>query len=186
MIIYRPDIKISLQDNIKSEIVNHCIRKYNKSYLPDEMQEQQAYGILAGKLNRNIVCVNSIYKCKINYRNNASVMSYINNLIATYAIPSDTPIDQRGWVASPHEVMEALNNFDLLGCDLLGSYHMHHEKSWNGIQSKEYPSTFDEKLAKNSNLIMFVVSIISESKYSIKAFYNGLKEKEIEVIDNDS
>ncbi len=109
-------------------------------------------------------------------------MRDINDLVNKYAISSETPISQRGWVARPEEVMEAHDYFDTMGLDLIGSYHMHHSKSWNGSQLKEYPSKFDEKLAENSNSLMFVVSIVSSEQYSIRAFYDGLKEKEIGIV----
>ena len=79
------------------------------------------------------------------------------------------------------EVLEAEDRFDSLGLELVGSYHMHHAKSWNGSLSKEYPSEFDKKLAEDSNAFMFIVSITENDQYSIRAFYNGLKEKEIKV-----
>lgn len=182
MIQYNPEIKIFISNFCKDIIIEHCLRKYNKAYLPSETAEQQAYGLLAGEVKGNDIFIKGVYTSKLNHRNDPSVVNYINDLINKYAIPSGTPISQRGWVAKPEEVMEAHDYFDSMGLDLVGAYHMHHRKSWNGNQPKEYPSKFDEKLAENSNSLMFIVSIVSSKQYSVRAFYNGLKEKEIEVL----
>jgi len=182
MIDYNSKYKIYLPESIRNIIVDHCLRKFSKKYLPIETHEQQAYGMVAGSVDDNVIHIGSVYTCNLNYRNDPTVVGYINGLINKYAIPSDTPIEHRGWVASPSEVIEAHDCFDKENTYLIGSYHMHHMKSWNGGQSKNYPSDFDEKLAENSNMIMFIVSVISGTECSIRAFYNGQKEREIEIL----
>ena len=99
MIEYNPDLKIILNHEVQNIMIKHCMRKLTKVYLPDETHEQQAYGLLGGKIECNDIYIDEVYVCKLNYRNDPSVVNYINQLVNKYAIPADTPISQRGWVS---------------------------------------------------------------------------------------
>lgn len=168
-----------------NEIEHHCVRKLTGIFFDDETPEHQAYGLLGATLENDSIYIEKIFPCKLNFRYDPSVLNHMNELVETYAIAADTPINQRGWVIQPEELLHAYNTFAALGLTVIGSYHMHHDGSWLGTMSKEYPSEFDAKLAENSEMLMFIASIKSKSLYSLKAFYNGLKEKEMRIISDD-
>jgi hypothetical protein len=167
------------------EIEHHCLRKLTGNFFDDETPENQAYGLLGARLENDSIYIEKIFPCKLNFRCDPSVLNHMNDLVKTYAISADTPINQRGWVMQPEELLNAYDTFAELGLTLIGSYHMHHDGSWLGTIPKEYPSEFDAKLAENSEMLMFIASVKSNSLYSLKAFYNGLKEKEIRIITSD-
>jgi proteasome lid subunit RPN8/RPN11 len=182
---YEKTERIYLKNDVYEEIKNHCLRKLSGHYLKNETQETQAYGLLGARIENNTIHIEKIFPCRQNFRNDTSVVHHINSLVDRYALSADTPIHQRGWVIQPEELLEAYDEVEALGLEVIGSYHMHHDGSWLTDMPKEYPSQFDAKLAENSEMLMFIVSIKSGSLYSIRAFYNGLQNKEIRIIIND-
>lgn len=185
MLDYEKIERVHLRKEILNEIESHCLRKLAGNFFNDETFENQAYGLLGASIANDSIYIEKVFCCKLNFRGDPSVLSHMNDLVETYAIPADTPINQRGWVIQPEELLNAYDIFEKEGLILIGSYHMHHVDSWLGAIPKEFPSAFDAKLAEDSEMLMFIASIRLESLYSLRAFYNGLKENEIRIVIND-
>jgi hypothetical protein len=105
----------------------------------------------------------------------------MTNAITNFAIPSNVNNDERGWVADPQEIIDAIHMFELNKCVLFGAYHMHSSISWNGNASKNVPSELDKFLADGSNLFTFIVSIHDDGNHSIRAFYESRIEVRLDL-----
>jgi len=97
-----------------------------------------------------------------------------------HAIPSETPLDKRGWVADPEETRLVLENCREHGSLLLGSYHMH-RVAWAHDQVRDTPTILDTVLGKGSRLIMFIISMVDPDQPTIRAFMEGDIRREIPI-----
>lgn len=173
-------IKIS-ERNIK-KIEYHCIRKLSKIYEENETKEQQAFGVIIGKQNKNVLQITEVIPLKVNYRYNNQVSEKMNNLIEKYAISGGLNIEERAWVSNPIEIVDILSKISS-NEKFIGTYHMHHDKSWKGNYPRQIPTKLDTILAEKSGLYNFIVYINLENhENSVRAFYESKVEKEI-VID---
>lgn len=165
-----------------NRIAHHCKRKLNGFYFNNETEEKQAYGIVGGSINGVTAEIKQIFELKQNYRINSNMTSHMNNLMNKLAVPSGLAIEKRGWVVSPVELANTITNLENMNCDMIGTYHMHHENSWYGDPVKCLPTELDKELCKNTDMIMFIVHINSGEKATIRAFYEAVTEIIVEVI----
>lgn len=172
---------IFMDKMVENEMYSHCIRKLNRHFLLEETMEQQAFGLLGGRLDNNVLSVQMILPLCENFRYDQSMRDEMNEAIINYSIPAALAVEERAWIASPKEVQKGLALFEEYDLSLIGSYHMHHENSWNGIQSKELPSKLDEYLARDSEMVMFIVYISESGEAKVRAFYEGKIGEEIEI-----
>ncbi|WP_209940418.1 MULTISPECIES: hypothetical protein [unclassified Paenibacillus] len=172
---------IFMDKMVENEIYSHCIRKLNCHYMPEETMEQQAFGLVGGRIDNNVLSVQMVIPLCENFRYDQSMRDDMNEAIINYSIPAELAVEERAWTASPKEVQKALALFDKYDLSLIGSYHMHHENSWNGIQSKELPSKLDEYLARDSEMVMFIVYISDTGEAKVRAFYEGKLGEEIKI-----
>ena len=91
-----------------------------------------------------------------------------------------TPFEKRGWVADPDELQNGLRHFQRKNISLIGTYHMHCVP-WGHDRIRDTPTTLDTELGKGSRIIMFIVSMVVPEKPLIRAFYEGIEEKEIPI-----
>lgn len=164
-----------------NEMSSHCIRKLNGHFTPGETMEQQAFGLVGGRIDNNEFSVKMAIPLCENFRYDQSMSDDMNEAIINYSIPAELAVEERAWIASPKEVEKALVLFDKHDLSLIGSYHMHHNNSWNGIQSKELPSKLDEYLARDSEMVMFIVYVSESGEANVRAFYEGKPWEEIEI-----
>lgn len=169
-------MKIKISKEQYEKIINHCTRKLQKIYTNDETHEQQAFGGIVAKRVNDEYVVTKVYNLKKNYRFDKRTSIKMNSLLNEYAIPGDLNIEERAWSIDPIELNEILINLDT-DEEFIGTYHMHHDKSWNSDYPKELASDLDRKLAKDTELINFIVYIGNEKK-GIRAFYESLLDKE--------
>lgn len=173
--------KIEIAQNDYKKIIQHCRRKLSKNFYDGETKEQQAFGIIIGKKENEKIVITRVEPLKINYRYCQQVSDKMNNFIKDYAIPSGMKIEERAWAADPVELTNILGQLQDSEF-FLGTYHMHHNASWNGKYPKQLPTDLDRKLVQNSNLVMFITYISeNESTDSIRAFYEGKIELEYEI-----
>jgi hypothetical protein len=172
---------ILMEKMVADEMSGHCVRKLNCDFMPEETMEQQAFGLVGGKISNNILSVQMVVPLYENFRYDESLRQDMNEAIMNHSIPSELAVEERAWIASPKEVQKALALFDKYDLSLIGSYHMHHENSWNGVQSKELPSKLDEYLARDSEMVMFIVYISEFGEAKVRAFYEGKLGEEMEI-----
>ncbi|RDU24405.1 hypothetical protein [Anaerosacchariphilus polymeriproducens] len=173
--------KLILSKIERENLLNHCFRKLDKDYLESETKEQKAYGLVSGTFHEEYVAVNSIIPLYKNTRTSKEEKENMDNLMNKFAIPSETPLDKRGWVADPLELMSAINRCKQEKSELIGTYHMH-RVSWEHDKLRDTPTVIDEELAKNTGLIMIIISVVDRENPIIRAFYEGDIKKEIPII----
>ncbi len=177
---YTIDKIIISERNIK-KIEYHCIRKLRKMYEDGETKEQQAFGVIIGKQCRNVLQITQVIPLKVNYRYNNLMSEKMNNLIEKYAIPGGLNIEERAWVSDPIEIAGILNKIDS-NEKFIGTYHMHHDKSWKGDYPKQIPTKLDAILAEKSGMYNLIVYInLENNENSVRAFYESKVEKEVEI-----
>ncbi|MEJ2333605.1 MAG: hypothetical protein P8Y08_12625 [Desulfobulbaceae bacterium] len=159
--------RIILPDSNWQEILAHGKRKLAGDYLPGESKGKRAYGIIAGSQNENLLEV-------------APYKTYMDRIMAQHAIPSKTPLSQRGWVIDPLEVKECYDICDRENLIVLGTYHMH-IVPWEGDAIRDTPTHLDTVLARNSCLFQFIISMVDITNPIIRAFYEGQNEKETPI-----
>lgn len=164
-------------------IIHHCQRKLGENYSKDETHEQQAFGVVLGKEIGKSFYVSRVIYLKKNYRFEDGISRVMNSMIEKYAIPGELNVEKRAWSINPEELFNILLDLKK-GEKFLGTYHMHHKKSWNGDYPKNLPTYLDEVLAKDTAQYNFIVYIDSndKEKNSIRVFYESKKECEINLI----
>jgi hypothetical protein len=172
--------RIILPDSNWQEILAHGKRKLAGDYLPGESKGKRAYGIIAGSQNENLLEVARILPGKKNVRNEEPYKTYMDRIMAQHAVPSKTPLSQRGWVIDPLEVKECYDICDRENLIVLGTYHMH-IVPWEGDPIRDTPTHLDTVLARNSCLFQFIISMVDITNPIIRAFYEGQSEKETPI-----
>ena len=56
-----------------------------------------------------------------------------------------------------------------------------HRVGWEHDRKRDTPTKLDAVLAKDSGLVMFIISMVEPAYPIIRAFYEGVKEMEISV-----
>ncbi|NOQ47310.1 MAG: hypothetical protein GQ559_11700, partial [Desulfobulbaceae bacterium] len=81
----------------------------------------------------------------------------------------------------PMELKVCYEQCDQENLRIFGTYHMH-IVPWEGDPLRDTPTLLDTVLARNSNLFSFIIAMVDVSRPSIKAFFEGEKEREVPVI----
>lgn len=168
----------------RQEIIGHCLRKLAGKYMADEEQNHKAYGLLAGEKSPDRITVRACHPLLRNARTIEPHRSFMDEMMQKHAIVSETPLPKRGWVADPEELSQAVRGFSRQGLTLLGSYHMH-RVAWDHDNSRETPTTLDTILGRESRLLMFIVSVVKPEQPVIRAFFEGIADQEVTIVDSD-
>jgi len=172
---------IHLHPTQEEEILNHCRRKLSGSFLEDEGKELKAYGLIAGIVDNGLVTITSSVPLKKNARFSEQFKNIMDKTMGDYATPSITPLKRRGWVADPRELIDAVKSFHKKGWKLLGTYHMH-RVGWEHDPVRDTPTQLDTQLARGSDHIMFIISMVNPEQPIIRAFYEGIRLREIPIL----
>ncbi len=173
--------KIVIPATLWDEIKAHCRRKMAGEFLPGETPVRRAYGMLAGNIAEGQAHVSRVIFFRINARGVEPLKSYMDDVMRRFAVPSKTPLEQRGWITDPEELMESYSICDREGLTVFGTYHMH-IVPWDHDPLRDTPTRLDTVLAKDSGLFMFIISLVDESRPIIRAFMEGDPEREAEVL----
>ena len=173
-------IQIILPDSAWQELLEHCKRKLAGNYLPGESRGCRAYGLVAGTQNGHTLNVERILPVKRNVRDQEPFKTYMDKMLEQHAVPSKTPFSRRGWVTDPEELKEHYDQCDQEKLLVFGTYHMH-VVPWEHDPTRDTPTRLDAILARNSNLFSFIVSMVDMAHPRIRAFYEGLTEKEVPI-----
>ncbi len=179
---YTPEqlITIHLPANLFSEMVNHCLRKLQGNFLPGEGHAPKAFGLIGGKINQSIVSVETIIPLFKNARDCGERKTIMDTAMNRHAIASETPLDQRGWVAEQQELDTALLGLQSQGLRLIGNYHMH-RVAWAHDSQRDTPTELDTVLGKDSRMLMFIIAMVNPEAPTIRAFFEGLQSLELPI-----
>lgn len=180
-LIYGSDTYIAFPDEQREVILGHC-RRALEAFHAGESDEGKAFGLVFGKVSGKVVAVGNCFPLQRNVRSQSPYKEYMDKVMAEHAIPSVTPLDRRGWVADPQELFARIRECRELGLELVGAYHMH-RVGWKHDPVRDTPTKLDTVLAKESGLIMFVISMVQPEHPIIRAFYEGVLEKEFPIAD---
>jgi len=173
-IIYLPEV-------CRSILLEHCRRKLNEIYLPDEPREKKAFGIIAGNKTGKGILVRQCFPLRRNVRSQEPYKDYIDSVMAKHAIPSETPLRKRGWVADPGELQDVLVECHRGNITLVGSYHMH-RVAWKDDRDRDTPTQLDGVLGAQSRMIMFIISMVKPELPILRAFYEGKLDNEFSIV----
>ena len=176
-----PDITIEFPETCWREILSHCRRKLDGKFSGDEPAEKKAFGIVAGNREDARIVVKRCFALRKNARYQLPYSEYMSRIMARHAIPSETELDRRGWVADPQELADITVECQENGLILLGAYHMH-RVAWQDDPIRDTPTELDRILAAESRMIMFVVSMVDPEEPLMRAFYEGILAQEIPVV----
>ena len=172
---------INLPYSLWDKIIAHCRRKMAGEFLEGETPVRRAYGMIAGYIDNETAFSRKLIIFRKNARTVEPLKSYMDDIMTRYAIPSKTPLNQRGWITDPEELMAGYDICDREGFTVFGTYHMH-IVPWEHDPLRDTPTRLDTVLAENSGLFMFIISLVHPSRPIIRAFMEGDPEREIPVV----
>lgn len=171
---------ILMEDDQRQHLVDHCQRKLAEKFLAQEAAEQKAYGLVAGRcVDGEVIVVRCVPLLK-NARANDRFKPLMDQAMYEFAVPSVTPMDRRGWVADPDELLTKVKEFNHEGLRLIGTYHMH-RVAWKHDPIRDTPTKLDTILGAKSRLLMFIISMVDPARPIIRAFYEGHPEAEVAI-----
>ncbi|MDW7774175.1 MAG: hypothetical protein SCH71_14920 [Desulfobulbaceae bacterium] len=176
---YLPDTQILLPENCRRTILEHCHQSLDQ-YRNGRTEKGKAFGLVCGSAEAEGLRVEACFPLRNNVRSRPPYKEQMDRMMAEYAVPSQTPLHKRGWVADPAELFARIKECRGNNHILLGSYHMH-RVGWEHDRVRDTPTRLDTVLAGNSGLLMFIISMVEPARPIIRAFYEGIKEKEIQI-----
>jgi hypothetical protein len=179
---YTPDqhITIHLPTTLFDEMVGHCLRKLQGKYVSGEGHAPKAFGLIGGKIEKTILSVETIIPLLKNARDCGERKAIMDTAMNRHAVASETPLDQRGWVAEPKELDAALATLQSRGLRLLGNYHMH-RVAWAHDHQRDTPTELDTVLGKDSRMLMFIIAMVNPEAPTIRAFFEGVQTLELPI-----
>jgi hypothetical protein len=176
-----PECRIIFPEDRLQILFNHCRRKLSEQFIQDETRERKAFGLIAGTKNDLTFTVEKCLPLIKNVRAQEPYNEFMDQVIAQHAIPSETPLSHRGWIAEPAELLGKIKQIQQNSLLLLGTYHMH-RVAWPDDPLRDTPTTLDTVLAADSSMLLFIISMINPAEPIIRAFYEGNLEREIPII----
>jgi hypothetical protein len=178
-LICDPGTHIVLPEAGRRNILDHC-RSALEAYHKGRAEECKAFGLISGTVTGQAITVADCLPLHKNVRSQPHYKEQMDKVMAEHAIPSQTPLDRRGWVADPAELFDKIRVCRSKGHAFLGTYHMHWV-GWAHDPVRDTPTTLDAVLARESGLLMFIVSMVEPDRPIIRVFYEGIKEQELPV-----
>ena len=164
-----------------AKLLAHARRKLLGDHLPGESAERKAFGLLAGRIEGERARTTDVVPLARNLRHEALHREQIDALALALAVPSETPLERRGWLADPKELLAAQRACDLAGTEIFGSYHMH-RVGWPDDPRRETCTALDEALARGGGLWMLVLSMVDPDRPVLRAFFEGDNDHEARVV----
>lgn len=171
---------IQLPNPLWQEMVNHCLRKLQGDYLPGEGPSPKAFGLVGGTVAGTVMTIERVIPLLKNARDCGEQKCVMDKAMHHHAIPSETPFEQRGWVAEAAELDKALLTLQDQGIRLVGNYHMH-RVAWSHDALRDTPTELDTILGEASRMFMFIISMVNPQAPRIRAFFEGIPDLELPV-----
>ena len=178
-LVYSPDTYIKLSKINRQALLEHCLRSL-KAFRDGQSDEGKAFGLIFGSVSGQVITVANCFPLQRNVRSQSPYKDYMDRMMTEHAIPSVTPLDRRGWVADPAELFSRIKECRESGQVLLGTYHMH-RVGWKHDNVRDTPTKLDAVLAKESGLLMFVISMVVPEQPVIRAYYEGIMDREVSI-----
>lgn len=176
---YDPDLHIILPEISRRAILEHCNRAL-EAHQSGRTEEGKAFGLVCGTVSGQILTVADSFPLRQNVRSRSPYKEYMDRVMEEHAIASVTPLDLRGWVADPAELFARIKECRSKGRMLIGTYHMH-KVGWKHDTLRDTPTTLDAVVARESGLLMFIISMVEPTRPVIRAFYEGIVDREIVI-----
>ena len=164
--------EIVVPEDLYRGLVEHARRKLEGRYLPLEEPAPKAYGLIGGRLLDGRGEVTHVVPLFRNLRDQAHLKPVLDRVMDELAVRSETPLERRGWVSDPREVMAADDLFEQAGSVLFGGYHMH-RVPWNHDPLRDRCTEVDTELARGSGLWMFILSMVRPDTPILRAYFEG-------------
>lgn len=177
---YRPSGQIDFPQPVWEELITHCRRKLARDFLPDEPHEPKAFGLVAGVINPELIAIKQVFPLLRNARGQSPYREYMDKIMERHAIPSETSLEKRGWVADPAELLRIRRECQGQGIVLLGTYHMH-RLAWEHDRERDTPTGLDTILARGSAMYMFIVSMVAPAQPVMRAYFEGIQTLETPI-----
>jgi hypothetical protein len=172
---------IAIAPEHHSQMVAHARRKLRGEYRQDETPVAQAFGLLAGVGTDDAIRTTHVFPLRQNLRTDPLHGAEVDTVVRDLATASRTPLDQRGWIAAPEEVIEVQERCDAAGTTLFGSYHMH-KVPWRHDPLRDTPTALDTALGEGQCLWMLILSLVDPEHPTLRAFWEGRPEAEAELL----
>ncbi len=173
--------EIHMRAEHHATLLAHARRKLRGDHRPEETAEPKAFGLLAGRIDGERAETTDVVPLARNLRHEAVHREQIDALANALAVPSETPLERRGWLADPKELLAAQRACDLAGTEIFGSYHMH-RVGWPEDPRRETCTALDEALARDRGLWMLVLSMVDPDRPVLRAFFEGDNDREARVV----
>ncbi|GGL05072.1 hypothetical protein Sme01_64140 [Sphaerisporangium melleum] len=173
--------RIELPRPLFATIAGHVVRKLTGHYIDGEVAERKAFGLLLGRLDGTTLRVAAVLPLLANMRRDPGIAGDMDELVDQYAIPSETPNEQRGWIAHPRELMDAEDFCDDHDLAVVGNYHTH-RVPWPQDPRRDTCTRLDRLLAEESGQWVFIVSATDLHRITVRAFYEGRNDREAEIV----
>lgn len=171
---------IRIPSHLRDEMISHCRRKLLGNYLPGEGQSPKAFGLIGGTVDGSSVKAEIVTPLYKNARECGETKLQMDQALNQHGTPSQTPFDQRGWVAEQEELDKALQILLEKGLRLVGNYHMH-RVAWEHDPQRDTPTKLDTVLGDSSRMFMLIISMVNPESPIIRAFFEGNNDCEIPV-----
>lgn len=172
---------MTLPEGLWRRIVDHAARKLRREYEAHEEPAPKAYGLVGGRrLSTRHLRITHAFPLVRNLRYEPHLSDEIDRLVQELAVRSETPLDRRGWVADPREVMAAERVCDGSGSLLVGTYHMH-RVPWPQDPWRDTPTALDTRLAEGSGMWALILSMVEPARPRLRAFYESRIDLEANV-----
>ncbi len=172
--------EISFPGVLYGELVEHGRRKLRGRWLEGEEQAPKAYGLVGGRIHGPTAEVTHVLPLRNNLRGRPDLKAHVDRMMADWAVPSETPMDRRGWVADPREVLAAERTCEEVGSTLFGAYHMH-RVPWPDDPWRDSCTALDRCLAQDSGLWTLILSLVNPSEPRLRAFFEGDNDREASI-----
>lgn len=172
---------IRLPKRIHSTMVGHASRKLRGRYHVGETRLGQAFGLLAGVCDGETLEASEIFPLRRNLRTDPVHGREIDSVVRELATESRTPVDQRGWIAAPEEILAAEERCAGAGLTLFASYHMH-KVPWHHDPLRDTPTPLDTALGRDQGLWMLILSMVDPERPILRAFWEGRSELEANLV----
>jgi hypothetical protein len=161
-------------------IVGHVVRKMTGHYLPGETEERKAFGMIAGRPRGTALEVTAVYPLLVNLRREDRHAADMDEIVDAHAIPSDTPNEQRGWIADGTELLAVDRSCDDHDWLMFGNYHTH-RVPWPHDPDRDSCTALDRVLASGTGQWVFIVSAVDLHRPILRAFYEADNEREATI-----
>ena len=173
--------QMQMGENLYDDIIEHGRRKVRGEHRDGETPENKAFGLIAGAPVRHCAVVTHVFPIPRNMRATPPFKDDIDELVYEMAVPSDTPMEARGWLIHPSDLLAVQETCDAAGVVLLGSYHTH-RVGWETDPVRDGCTALDRELARGTSLWMFVLSLVDPERPILRAYFEGDNDQEARIV----